>query len=637
MARNEEKAQSMLNRFITMKNEEKKKPKERRPFLASECRDLAEADKWRQQIMREIGRKVAEIQNEGLGEHRLRDLNDEINKLIREKGHWERRIIELGGPNYTKSSSSAKMTDLEGNIVDVPNPSGRGPGYRYFGAAKKLPGVRELFEKPPELRKRRTRYDIYKRIDASYYGYRDDEDGILEKLEGPAEEKMRAEALAEWKVMEEIKIEARRAVKSGEVAMVSSAAAAKILFEEEEDVVEEERMAKEMEEKEKEKEFVVHVPLPDEKEIERMVVEKKKMELLSKYMSEDLLEEQIEAKAMLNIQRVSPCAGKLGRWLSVDNYVYVLCGLYFTMFRKPDNLFCIFLCFVVVGARFEFCIFHLVWHLFNNMPIRAMKINCITFLCVCHLPTYENHSLFSVLYLSFLFLGICYSLSNGDQERDKITQLPGQPTNVGFTQYSGYVTVNQQAGRALLYWLVEAPASHGAESRPLLLWLNGGPSCSSVADGAAEEVGPFRIRPDGKTLYLNPYAWNNWYFLWQMCFSLNHQLAGVGFSCSNTSSDLYTAGDQRTDAYTFLVNRFERFPQYKHRDFYIAGESYAGHYAPQLSQLVYQRNKGNQNPVINSEGFLVGNAVTDDYHDYIGTFEYWWTHGLISDSTYKIL
>ncbi|MCH93099.1 serine carboxypeptidase-like 27, partial [Trifolium medium] len=33
----------------------------------------------------------------------------------------------------------------------------------------------------------------------------------------------------------------------------------------------------------------------------------------------------------------------------------------------------------------------------------------------------------------------------------------------------------------------------------------------------------------------------------------------------------------------------------------------------------------------------VGNGVTDDYHDYVGTFEYWWTHGLISDSTYRNL
>ncbi|GAA0155177.1 hypothetical protein Leryth_002009 [Lithospermum erythrorhizon] len=296
MARNEEKAQSMLNRFVTMKEQESKKPKERRPFLASECRDLSEADRWRQQIMREIGRKVAEIQNEGLGEHRLRDLNDEINKLIREKGHWEKRIVELGGTNYMRYS--AKMTDLEGNIVDVPNPGGRGGGYRYFGAAKKLPGVRELFQKPPELRKRRTRYDIYKRIDASYYGYRDDEDGLLEKVEAEAEQIMRAASLADWREMEEIKKEAKRAVKSGEVG-----SAAKILYEEEEDVVEEERKQREQDEKEKEKEFVVHVPLPDEKEIERMVVEKKKMELLSKYASENLVEEQNEAKAMLNIQR----------------------------------------------------------------------------------------------------------------------------------------------------------------------------------------------------------------------------------------------------------------------------------------------------------------------------------------------
>ncbi|KAM5569776.1 hypothetical protein ABKV19_017008 [Rosa sericea] len=302
MARNEEKAQSMLNRYITLKNEEKKKPRERRPFLASECRDLAEASKWRQQIMGEIGRKVAEIQNEGLGEHRLRDLNDEINKLIREKTHWERRIVELGGPNYAKHAP--KMTDLDGNIVDVPNPSGRGAGYRYFGAAKKLPGVRELFEKPPELRKRRTRYDIYKRIDASYYGYRDDEDGVLEKLEVVAEEKMRAEAVAEWWRLEEIRREAKRAVKSGEVVTVAKVK--EILVEEEEEVVEEERQRERellKEKSEKEMEFVAHVPLPDDKEIEKMVLEKKKKDLLSRYVSEELMQDQTEAKEMLNIKR----------------------------------------------------------------------------------------------------------------------------------------------------------------------------------------------------------------------------------------------------------------------------------------------------------------------------------------------
>lgn len=143
------------------------------------------------------------------------------------------------------------------------------------------------------------RYDIYKRIDASYYGYRDDEDGILEKLEQDAEKLMREEALADWMRIEEIKKEAKRAVKSGEVVEVGMLS--EILREGEEDVIEEERVEREREEKEKEKEFVVHVPLPDEKEIERMVLEKKKMELLSKYASDNLLEKQIEAKAMLNI------------------------------------------------------------------------------------------------------------------------------------------------------------------------------------------------------------------------------------------------------------------------------------------------------------------------------------------------
>lgn len=116
-------------------------------------------------------------------------------------------------------------------------------------------------------------------------------------------------------------------------------------------------------------------------------------------------------------------------------------------------------------------------------------------------------TLFSLLCFLFLLLSSCCCLSE-DQGRDRITELPGQPKKVEFAQYAGYVTVNEKAGRALFYWLVESPASRNPESRPLVLWLNGGPGCSSIAYGASEEIGPFRIRSDGKTLFFNPYAWN---------------------------------------------------------------------------------------------------------------------------------
>lgn len=96
MARNAEKAMTTLARWRASQLDEPTQ-KQRRPYLASECNDLLDAQKWRLDIIREISRKVTQIQNAGLGEHRIRDLNDQINKLLREKKHWESRIKELGG------------------------------------------------------------------------------------------------------------------------------------------------------------------------------------------------------------------------------------------------------------------------------------------------------------------------------------------------------------------------------------------------------------------------------------------------------------------------------------------------------------------------------------------------------------
>lgn len=146
------------------------------------------------------------------------------------------------------------------------------------------------------------------------------------------------------------------------------------------------------------------------------------------------------------------------------------------------------------------------------------------------------------------------------------------------------------------------------------------------------ELGPFLVNSDGKSLSHNEYAWNNGnsfitfmkhlvtfakkqlaiaaFCLTLYAFAVANMLflespAGVGFSYSNTSSDYHMNGDERTaaDSYTFLLNWFERFPEYKSREFFLAGESYAGHYIPQLALKILQFNK-NQT-FINLNGLAV--------------------------------
>jgi pre-mRNA-splicing factor ISY1 len=127
----------------------------------------------------------------GLGEHVIRDLNDEINKRIREKHHWEKRIAQLGGSDYTRSSQP-QAYDADGISVQGTR------GYKYFGAAKNLPGVRELFEKEAPPPPRRSKQDMLSRIEPDYYGFRDDDDAALLEAEALAEERLRAQAMREW-------------------------------------------------------------------------------------------------------------------------------------------------------------------------------------------------------------------------------------------------------------------------------------------------------------------------------------------------------------------------------------------------------------------------------------------------------
>lgn len=209
---------------------------------------------------------------------------------------------------------------------------------------------------------------------------------------------------------------------------------------------------------------------------------------------------------------------------------------------------------------------------------------------------------------------------------DLIDRLPGQP-EVNFKQYGGYVTVDEKAGRALFYYFVEA--ENDSQSTPLTLWLNGGPGCSSLGGGAFTELGPFYPLGDGRGLRRNLQSWNK---VSNLLFV--ESPVGVGWSYSNNTSD-YNRGDESTamDMLTFLSNWIKLFPEYAFRDLFLAGESYAGHYIPQLAAKVIKYNEGHTRYKLNFKGLFIGNPLLVLNVDTVASYNYYWSHGLISDES----
>ncbi|CAN8287868.1 unnamed protein product, partial [Cochlearia groenlandica] len=238
--------------------------------------------------------------------------------------------------------------------------------------------------------------------------------------------------------------------------------------------------------------------------------------------------------------------------------------------------------------------------------------NMLVFLCICTL------------------FNFAWSYSQ-EAMQDLVTDLPGQ-SDVKFRHYAGYVPINHTDGRAMFYWFFES--MNLSIHKPLVLWLNGGPGCSSVGYGAIQEIGPFLVDNKGNSLKFNPYAWNqeaNILFL--------ESPVGVGFSYSNTTSDYKKIGDDFTarDTYTFIQNWLQRFPVYKENEFYIAGESYAGKYIPELAEVIYDKNKDHSFFHINLKGILLGNPETSEAEDWKGWVDYAWSHAIISDETYEVI
>ncbi|KAK0407410.1 hypothetical protein QR680_019183 [Steinernema hermaphroditum] len=188
------------------------------------------------------------------------------------------------------------------------------------------------------------------------------------------------------------------------------------------------------------------------------------------------------------------------------------------------------------------------------------------------------------------------------KEDDKITNLPGLTFTPTFDQYSGFLDVDDNVH--MHYWFVEAQSNK--ENAPIVLWLQGGPGCSSLLS-LMEEIGPFRPSKDGKLLLENPFSWNKYANIFFIESPRN-----VGFSYQDGNDG---TNDHYNDTYTAHQNVlavqefFKRFPQYQNRPFYITGESYGGVYIPTLVYGLLKKLASPGAPNINLAGFAIGNGI----------------------------
>ncbi|XP_057953225.1 serine carboxypeptidase-like 50 [Malania oleifera] len=217
-------------------------------------------------------------------------------------------------------------------------------------------------------------------------------------------------------------------------------------------------------------------------------------------------------------------------------------------------------------------------------------------------------SAFTFLNLIFLFISFLPSF----QAKLPSTSTSPLPTEALPTS-SGYLPVNPSTGSAIFYAFYEAqhPASPLTQT-PLLIWLQGGPGCSSLL-GNFYELGPWRVTPHRQNvehlaLEINPGSWNR---IFGLVF-LDSPI-GTGFSIASSTGEIPKDQNSVAKHLFAAITRFVALdPSFKSRPIYITGESYAGKYVPAIGYYILKRNA--QSPAshrVNLAGVAIGNGLTD--------------------------
>lgn len=164
--------------------------------------------------------------------------------------------------------------------------------------------------------------------------------------------------------------------------------------------------------------------------------------------------------------------------------------------------------------------------------------------------------------------------------------------------HAGHITLNETTDTNLFFWRFQ---KQGTNFNRTVIWLNGGPGCSSM-DGAMMESGPLRVNDEGQLVYNT----GSWYEAADMVFV--DQPGGTGFSTTNDYDKELT--DVATEFIVFLLEYFKDFPEDASNDIYIAGESYAGQYIPFIADAILRSNEA-QITNISLKGLIIGNGWID--------------------------
>ncbi|KAM7278879.1 hypothetical protein ACFE04_006013 [Oxalis oulophora] len=204
------------------------------------------------------------------------------------------------------------------------------------------------------------------------------------------------------------------------------------------------------------------------------------------------------------------------------------------------------------------------------------------------------------------------------------------PSIAELGHHAGYYNFgSRKKGARMFYMFFESRNRNSSSTAPVVLWLNGGPGCSSEL-GLFYENGPYKINKDF-SLKWNDYGWDqasNILFV--------DQPLGTGFSQFHGFGQIPT--DEvgvSDDLYDFMQAFFSEHKQIAKNDFYITGESFAGHYVPAFAERVSRGNKAKEGIHINLKGIAIGNGITDPAIQYAAYPDYALDMKLIKESNYS--